>query len=288
MQADNTNGFEPEHLRKWWQATRDYLLADLESLPGPAAQGDDERLPPETDTGRKRYTSVLWIGLALAAGAGPTLAFATDAAPLALAEAAQSRPDFSGLWAFNAKASDDPLEKLKAAMQTMQPAKGGGRGMGGGSGGQGRGGGMGGGMGGGRHGRGSPEGMAGRGEMPSREMSALIAATGSLDITHADPMLLIVDENAQRQRLYTDFRGASVSANGGLRQRVAVAGWEGGVLVVESSMSNGLKLVQHYQIDADTGQLVISAVAHPSETRPVPFRLVYDRLKPGMDVKERN
>jgi len=281
MQADNSNGFEPEHLRKWWQATRDYLYADLESLPGPAAQAEDERAPPETDAGRKRYASVLWIGLALAAGACPSLAFATDAAPLALAAAAQSRPDFSGLWAFNTKASDDPLEKLKAA---MQPAKGGGRGMGGGSGGQGRGGGMGG----GRHGRGSPEGLTGRGEMPSREMSELIVATGSLDITHADPMLLIVDENAQRQRLYTDFRGASVSANGGLRQRVAVAGWEGGVLVVESSMSNGLKLVQHYQIDADTGQLVISAVAHPSETRPVSFRLVYDRLKPGMDVKKRN
>ena len=143
-------------------------------------------------------------------------------------------------------------------------------------------------MGGGRHGRGSPEGMAGRGEMPSREMSELIAATGSLDITHADPMLLIVDENAQRQRLFTDLRGASVSASGGLRQRVAVAGWEGAVLVVESTMSNGLKLIQHYQIDADTGQLMISAVAHPSETRPVSFRLVYDRVKPGMDVKERN
>ena len=284
MQADNTHGFEPEHLRKWWQATRDYLLADLESFPGPTAQGDDERLPLETDAGRKRYTSVLWIGLALAAGACPSLAFATDIPPLALAAAAQSRPDFSGLWVLNAQASDNPLEKLKAAMQTMQPAKGGGRGMGGGSGGQGRGSGMGG----GRHGRGSTEGIVGRGEMPSREMSALIAATGSLDITHADPMLLIVDENQQRQRLFTDFRGASVSASGGLRQRVAVAGWEGAALVVESTMSHGLKLVQHYQIDADTGQLVISAVAHPSETRPVPFRLVYDRLKPGVDVKERN
>jgi hypothetical protein len=284
MQADNTNGFKPEHLRKWWQATRDYLLADLESLPGPAAQGDDERLPPETDAGRKRYTSVLWIGLALAAGTGPTLAFATDAPPLALAAAAQSRPDFSGLWALNAQASDDPLEKLKAAMQTMQPANGGGRGMGGGSSGQGRGGGMGG----GRHGRGSTEGKAGRGEMPSHETTALIAAAGKLDITHADPMLLIADENEQRQRLFTDFRGASVSANGGLRQRVAVAGWEGAVLVVESTMSHGSKLVQHYQIDADTDQLVISAVAHPPEARPVPFRLVYDRLKPGVDVKERN
>ena len=284
MQTGNSNGFDEAHLRKWWQATRDYLFADIESLPGDAAQADDERTPPETDAGRKRYTSVLWIGLALTTSTCPSLVSATDAAPLALAAAPQSRPDFSGLWTLNAKASDDPWEKLKAAMQAIQPAKGGGRGMGGGAGAQGRGGGMGG----GRHGRGSPEGMAGRGERPSHETTALIAAAGKLDITHADPMLLIADENEQRQRLYTDFRGASVSANGGLRQRVAVAGWEGAVLVVESSMSHGLKLVQHYQIDADTGQLVISAVAHPSETRPVSFRLVYDRLKPGMDVKERN
>lgn len=284
MQVGNTNGFEPEHLRKWWQATHDYLFADLESLPESAAQAEEEQAPPETDAGRKRYTRVLWIGLALAAGICPPLASATDAAPLALAAAPQSRPDFSGLWTLNAKASDDPKEKLKAAMQAMQPAKGGGRGMGGGSGAQGRGGGMGG----GRHGRGSPEGMAGRDEMPSREISALIAAAGKLDIAHADPMLLIADENEQRQRLFTDFRGASVSASGGLRQRVAVAGWEGAALVVETTMIGGTKLIQRYQIDADTGQLVIFSEAHPAEIRPVLVRLVYDRLKPGMDVKERN
>jgi hypothetical protein len=75
--------------------------------------------------------------------------------------------------------------------------------------------------------------------MPSREISALIAAAEKLDITHADPMLLIADENEQRQRLFTDFRGASVSASGGLRQRVAVAGWEGAALVVETTMIGG-------------------------------------------------
>ena len=66
MQADYTNGFDPEHLRKWWQATRVYLFADLENVPEPAAQAEGERVPPETDVGRKRYTSVLWISLALA------------------------------------------------------------------------------------------------------------------------------------------------------------------------------------------------------------------------------
>jgi hypothetical protein len=37
MQVGNTNGFDEAHMRKWWQATRDYLFADLESLPESAA-----------------------------------------------------------------------------------------------------------------------------------------------------------------------------------------------------------------------------------------------------------
>ena len=188
-----------------------------------------------------RFATVLWIGLALAASTSLSLASSTDAAPPALGAAPQSRPDFSGHWVLNAKASDDPVEKTKEA---MKQAKGGRRGMGGTSGGQGRGGGMGGmgGMGGGRQGRGSPEGMGGRSE-PSPEMSALIACAKKLDITHEDPMLLVSDENDRRQRVFTDFRSASVSASGGMQQRVAVAGWEGTALVVETTMSNGSKLV---------------------------------------------
>lgn len=80
MQAGNTNGFEPEHLQKWWQATRDHLFADLERLPGPAPQAEDEPTQPKLEAGRKRYTSLLWIGLALAGCAsGPD--FKPPAAP---------------------------------------------------------------------------------------------------------------------------------------------------------------------------------------------------------------
>lgn len=217
-----------------------------------------------------RFAAVLWTGLALAASASPLLASSTDAATPTLGAAPQSRPDFSGHWVLNTKASDDPMEKAKEA---MKQAKAGGRGMGGG---QGRGGGMGG-MGGRRQGRGSPEGMGGRGMLPS-EMSALIASAGKLDITHEDPMLLVSDENDRRQRVFTDFRGASVSASGGMQQRVAVAGWEGAALVVETTMSDGSKLVQNYQIDANTGQLTISTSANRPEMPPVSYRLVYDRL----------
>lgn len=187
----------------------------------------------------------------------------------------QSRPDFSGHWILDAKASDDPMEKAKEAMQATKQARGGGRGMGGGSGGMGRGGGMGG----GHQGRGASAGMGGGGQT-SGEMAALLASSAELHISQQDPMLLITDENDQRQRLYTDFRGASVSANGGLHQRVAVAGWEAAVLVVETTML-GKKLTQGYQIDG-TGRLVITSVAQVSGTQTVTYRLVYERMKPGV------
>ena len=141
--------------------------------------------------------------------------------------------------------------------------------------------GRGGGMGGGRQGRGAAGGMSG--DLASGDLSTLLATAQELHITHQDPMLLIADENDQIQRLYTDFRGASVSASGGLRQRVAVAGWEEGGLVVETTMI-GKKLLQGYRIDGDTGQLVISTTANISATQPLAYRLVYDRVKPGVDA----
>jgi len=42
---------------------------------------------------------------------------------------------------------------------------------------------------------------------------------------------------------------------------VAVAGWEGAVVVVEMTTLEK-KFVQSYQIDGGNGQLVISSVAH--------------------------
>lgn len=195
------------------------------------------------------------------------------------APASPPRPDFSGDWLLNTKASDDPREKVKEAAQASRQARGGGRGMGGGSGGMGRGGGMGG----GRQGRGG--GMGGGGNLPSGELSALPAPAQELHVIHQDPMLLISDESDRRQRLFTDFRGASVSASGGLQQRVAVAGWEGAVLVVETT-TLGNKFVQSYQIDGGNEQLIISSVVQVSEGQPVSYRLVYDRFKPDLGEKQ--
>lgn len=243
-----------------------------------------------------RFTTALWTCLALAASASPSLA-SPDADP-AQAHAGrsatgsitdvpaspptpvvnpQSRPDFSGHWTLDAKASDDPQEKVKEA---MKQARSDGQGMRGG-------GGMGGGgMGGKRQGRGSQEGkgMGGRSEMPFDDRAALVATAKTLDITHEDPMLLIADETDRHQRLFTDFRGVSVSASGGGQPQAAVAGWEGDVLVVESRMNHGSRLVQQYRIDAETGRLMISSAVELPNRQEVTFLLVYDRLKPRPDA----
>ncbi len=57
MHTDDTQGFRPEHLQAWWEATRYYLFADPEALPAAAARAEDDWAPPGTHSqgGRKRY-----------------------------------------------------------------------------------------------------------------------------------------------------------------------------------------------------------------------------------------
>jgi len=57
MQTDDTKGFDNAHLQAWWSATRQYLFADMESLPRVSGQTGDGWSPPETGNhgGRKRF-----------------------------------------------------------------------------------------------------------------------------------------------------------------------------------------------------------------------------------------
>ena len=197
--------------------------------------------------------------------------------------APQSRPDFTGLWSLNVDASDNPRERHEEAMQARRQSKGCGHGMGNGSGGRGRGGGMGGGMGGG--GRKSPDRMGGRGMQSSADSLSLISADEQIDIRHEEPMFLITDENDQRLRLFTDFRGSSVSASGGFQQRVSVAGWEGETLVVETTLNSGARLIRSYRFVDETDQLMIASVVNLPEGRAVSYRLVYDRTKSVQDPR---
>lgn len=57
MTSDSMNRFEQEHLERWWEATRYYLFADMESLLVAAAVSENGWSPPQTDShgGRKRF-----------------------------------------------------------------------------------------------------------------------------------------------------------------------------------------------------------------------------------------
>lgn len=149
----------------------------------------------------------------------------------------------------------------------------------------GRGGGKGGGMGhGGMGDRGKGrQGMDGSGGLSSGDLPALFVPAQELHIKHQEPLLQITNENDHRERIFTDFRGGSISTNGGMQQRVSVAGWEGAVLIVETTILEK-KLTQSFQINEETGQLVISTIANISFTQPVSYRLVYDRSRPEADA----
>lgn len=181
-------------------------------------------------------------------------------------------PDFSGQWLLNAKASDDPQEKMKQAMQAMKRPMGGGHRMGGVNGG-----GKDRGMGGRQQKRAAAAAGGGLGEIPLHELLALVTPALTLDISHREPLLLIGTDSEGRQRIFTDFRGSSISSNGGPQQRVTVAGWEGRVLVVETTLNNGSRLVQNYQLDGPADRLVIDTAANLPERQPVTYRLVYER-----------
>lgn len=57
MTNDSMNRLEQEHLERWRETTRHYLLADMGSLPGATAVAGDGWSPPQTDShgGRKRF-----------------------------------------------------------------------------------------------------------------------------------------------------------------------------------------------------------------------------------------
>lgn len=152
MTSDSMNRFEQAHLDRWWDATRRYLSAEMEGPPETT-----RRLPDRTGFPLAlKLGGAIRTGLAWAATASLSLASPADPAQatrgaeahcepdlsdhwalyLHLADRrapeSPSRPDFSGNWAPNVEASDDPREKTKETMPATKEGRVGGRGGGGG------------------------------------------------------------------------------------------------------------------------------------------------------------
>jgi hypothetical protein len=147
----------------------------------------------------------------------PTDRAAQTAAPIV-------KSDLSGTWVLDRKASDDPAETLRAIRQRGEPLFG-------------------------MADRGSDTGTLpsnGPGSAPGRQVRHHLDAR-RLTIVHRDPLLIITPGNGSPRRLYTDDRPASVTALGGEDQRVAIAGWEGDSLVVETTMGTD-RVVEYYRL----------------------------------------
>lgn len=184
----------------------------------------------------------------------------------------RSRPDFSGTWLLDKASSDDPEAKMKEARDMLRASRGVRGGMGDGPG-RGQGSGMGDGHRGG--GSGSPGGML---TSPIGDMRALVRGAEVLELSHDDPLLLISADDQPQQRLFTDYRGATVSAHGALQQRVTTAGWETDELVVETTRDGTPRLVQRYRLNADSGSLEVSTeITPPGASAPVSIKRVYVR-----------
>ena len=204
----------------------------------------------------------------------------------------RSHPNFSGRWILNEAASEDPEAKIQAAREMMRTSRGtrGGMEGAGGQGGRGSGG-----MRGGRQGgAGSPGGSATRDREAMTDLRAAIAAPRVLDLAHDDPMLSISAASERPRRVFTDFRGAVVSASGGLHQTVTAAGWEGEVLVVETTRDSGPRIVERLRLNASTGQLELSTdITSSASFGPVTIMRVYDRadaqatIRPGTAPRSR-
>ena len=181
--------------------------------------------------------------------------------------------NFSGTWLLDKASSDDPEAKMKEIREMMRESRGMRGGMGSGFG-RANGGGMGGGHQGG--GRGSSGGML---AASTSGLRSLISGAEVLELSHADPMLLITADGGPQQRLFTDFRGAVVSASSSVPQAVTTAGWEGDVLVIETTRDSNPTLLQRYHLNANTGQLeIITDFMPPSSSRNVSIKRFYDRV----------
>lgn len=181
----------------------------------------------------------------------------------------QSLQDLSGTWLLDQASSDDPMARMKEARGNMQKSMGMRSAMGGGFG-RGKGGGM------GRSGGSGSQGGMQAGLMD--EMRALISGPQVLKLSHQDPVLLITADDRPAQQLFTDYRGATVSASNSGPQAVTTAGWEGDVLIIETTRDGNPTLLQRYRLNAGTGQLeIITDFTLPGSSRQVSIKYFYDR-----------
>ena len=105
-----------------------------------------------------------------------------------------------------------------------------------------------------------------------------------LIIEHNEPVFILTGNDGVAHKIYTDFRGISVSASGGMNQQQMIAEWEDDVLVIETinNVSENNK-TESYNLDAKKQQLhVLNTIDLSGVSKPITIKWVYDLKKSEM------
>ncbi|MFO7609039.1 MAG: hypothetical protein R6X35_07555 [Candidatus Krumholzibacteriia bacterium] len=216
-----------------------------------------------------RMVAAVFVALALALAPFMALGVVGDLG--AEGTGVGDRPDLSGIWILDERASDDPA--ARRPRPDGGPA-GGGRG-GGGSGGRMHGG-RGGAMPGGRMQGGNPDWDGGgrTGGRPDR--ATLQKRLARLEIFQAGSELNLTDGLDISRVLPTDGSTVTVWTERGKQQ--ATAAWDGPSLEIRWQAERGPVRTTRYQLAADAQQLVVlEQISGPGEEQPQTLRLVYRR-----------
>ncbi len=213
---------------------------------------------------QKKY---LWEILRLVGIALLALGFAL---PFVLA---QGEPSFTGIWQRNEEESDDPQEKMQAAIEAMRQERGGGR-----PGGMGRG--MPGGMG-GRGGGQRPEG--GRGDqMPGAGggFGALADMTHEIETSLENNEFHVAPAGEGRVRIfYLDGKKHAQETPQGAKMET-VAERKGDRVVVEQKTDQGGEITTTYELAPDGSRMVVTVQFKGRRTKePILIRSVYDAIE---------
>ena len=168
----------------------------------------------------------------------------------------QDGVSFSGVWERNVEQSDDPQEKMQAAMEQMREQMG----RRGGGGGRSRGGGMDGGRG-------------GRGEGGARPDLGNVPDELTVELLDNE---LRIDDGERLRIYYLDGEKHKREMANGMKLE-AVAELKGNAVVIEEKMERG-RLDRKYELSADGGTMVATLTVKFGRMKdPVVIRTVYER-----------
>jgi len=187
-----------------------------------------------------------------------------------------SRPELSGRWVLDQRASTD-LEDL---IVHAKASRGAGRNGGGGGRGGGRGGGSGTGRGAGRSGGGGHGSNDGdRQEAQQKHLRELEQRLAELEIFHAGHELNVTDGMKISRLLYTDGRETTIWTERGPTTAAAV--WQGATLVVRwQGEDGGDDRLRKYILDEGGTRLTVREERHlPGQEQAVTLELVYNRVR---------